>query len=60
MLEENGNVGDLNDIKNAVVKLYSALNIEEFQIEREHNLVKQLESLKTQLQPLDLVYILAI
>jgi hypothetical protein len=47
------NVDGLNEVKNAVVKLYSALNIDEYQVQQERDMLARLETLKLQLQPLE-------
>jgi len=43
----------ISDVKNLVSQLYEALNIEEFQLEREQHLVKELEVLQKELKPLE-------
>jgi len=42
-------------VKNAIVKLYRALNVEQFQVEQEYQLLAKLEELKSQIQPLETV-----
>lgn len=45
----------LSDVKMLVSQLYSALNIEQYQLERESQLLQRLEDLKVQLEPLEKV-----
>lgn len=43
----------LSDVRTLVHQLYEALNVEEHQIKKEHELVTKLESLKVSLEPLE-------
>jgi len=43
----------ISDVKNLVGQLYEALNIDEFQLQREQDLVKELEVLQKELKPLE-------
>jgi len=43
----------ISDVKNLVSQLYEALNIDEFQLQREQDLVKELEVLQKELKPLE-------
>ncbi|CAI9714751.1 Hypothetical predicted protein [Octopus vulgaris] len=51
----NESVEKLSDIKMLVSQLYSSLNIEQYQLERENDLLQRLEDLKLQLEPLEKV-----
>ncbi|XP_052829942.1 calcium uniporter protein, mitochondrial isoform X2 [Octopus bimaculoides] len=51
----NESVEKLSDIKMLVSQLYSTLNIEQYQLERENDLLQRLEDLKLQLEPLEKV-----
>ena len=42
---------ELSDIQNSIAQLYSCLNVEQHQLEREQQLQTKLEALKTELQP---------
>ncbi len=46
---------DINDVKNTISQLYSQLNVEQHQIEKEQELLAKLEELKVQIQPMDKV-----
>ena len=48
---------DVSDVKNTIAQLYSTLNVEQHQIERERALLAQLEELKMQIQPLEEVHL---
>jgi hypothetical protein len=48
-------VANIDDLKNSVAQLYSALNIEEHQIQQEKRLLENLEKLRTELEPLEKV-----
>ena len=43
----------ISDVKHLVSQLYEALNIEEFQLNKEQELTKELEILQKELQPLE-------
>ncbi|KAL5457761.1 hypothetical protein EMCRGX_G035053 [Ephydatia muelleri] len=43
----------LSDVKNTIFKLYTALNVDAHQLSKELELKKQLEQLKTELEPLE-------
>ena len=44
---------DLEEIKKLVAKLYLHLNIEQFEAKREQEIIRQLELLKNELQPME-------
>jgi len=44
---------EVSDVKNTIVKLYRALNVEQFQIEQERQLLARLEHLRTEVSPLE-------
>jgi len=44
---------DLENVKQLVSKLYLHLNVEHFEMKREHEILKELEVLKTELQPME-------
>ncbi|ELT99754.1 hypothetical protein CAPTEDRAFT_226862 [Capitella teleta] len=54
-LELSEHVTQLDDVKSAVAQIYSALNVEQHQLEQERKLRASLEQLQTQLQPLEKV-----
>ena len=45
----------ISDVKNTIAQLYSLLNVEEHQLNRERDLVATLEKLKADLEPLEKV-----
>lgn len=45
----------LSDVKHLVNVLYSTLHIEEYQLQRERDIMKRLEDLNTQIAPLEQV-----
>lgn len=47
--------GDLSEVKNSIVYLYSALNVEQHQLEHEKNLQEKLEKLQKEIEPLEKV-----
>lgn len=47
----------LSDVKNLVNQLYEALNVQEHQLQKERELFTQLETLRLELQPLEMVCI---
>jgi len=49
----NEELKKISDVKNLVSQLYEALNIDEFQVEKEKDILQELESLKTELGPLE-------
>ena len=52
---------DVSDVKNLISQLYTDLNIEHHQLERERDLKAKLEQLQLELQPLEEVsYLIAI
>lgn len=46
---------DLEKLKQLVSKLYLHLNIEQYEIEREQTILKQLETLRSEMEPLEKV-----
>jgi hypothetical protein len=46
---------DLEEIRQLVSKLYLHLNVEQFESEREEKILKKLELLKSELEPLEKV-----
>lgn len=46
-------VTDMSDVKNLISKLYTTLNIEQHQLEKERELKAKLEQLQIELQPLE-------
>ena len=44
---------DVSDLKNTIAQLYSVLNVEQHQIERENEFQKTIENIKLELQPLE-------
>ena len=48
---------DLEEVKKLVSKLYLHLNVEQFESEREDKLIKQLELIKNELEPMEKVLI---
>lgn len=46
---------DLSEVKNSIVYLYSALNVEHHQLEHERNLKAKLEKLQKEIEPLERV-----
>jgi len=45
----------VDEIKSSICELYSRLNVEEYQLERERELQSQLADLKTQIEPFEQV-----
>ena len=54
-LSSSEHVTDLSEVKNKIAELYSTLNIEHYQVEREQELLAKLENLKTKIEPLEKV-----
>ena len=54
-LSSSEHVTDLSEVKNKIAELYSTLNIEYYQVEREQELLAKLENLKTKIEPLEKV-----
>lgn len=46
---------DLSEVKNSIVYLYSALNVERHQLENEKKLKDKLEKLQKEIEPLEKV-----
>ena len=46
---------EIDEIKQLVSKLYLQLNVEHYEIEQEQKILKQLETLKTELEPMEKV-----
>ena len=47
----------LDELKQLVSQLYLHLNVNQYEIEREQNVIKQLESYKNELQPMEKVLV---
>jgi len=45
----------VDEVKSSISHLYSHLNVEQFQLEREHQLQSQLEDLQQQIEPFEQV-----
>ena len=54
-LRSSESVETISQVKNQIAQLYSTLHIEQYQIEREKELLERLEDLQKQLQPMNQV-----
>ena len=54
-LSSSEHVTELSEVKNKIAELFSTLNIEQYQVEREQELLAKLENLKTKIEPLEKV-----
>lgn len=54
-LTPHEDVHKFDDVKATLSQLYSTLNIEEYQLKKEQELIQRLEDLKVELQPLEKV-----
>ncbi len=50
---------NLSEVKNKIAELYSVLSIENYQVNREQELLMRLENLKTKIEPLEKVGVVA-
>ena len=50
-----GSMEEASELKNTIVRLYRTLNVEQFQIDQERQLLAKLEHLKAELEPLEKV-----
>lgn len=55
ILESSDRLKGMDDLRSKIATLYAVLNVDDFKLERERNLLKRIEEVEQALRPLEIV-----